>query len=73
MPEEPLVPSMRHAVELLAYSPQQAAEALGTTRQTIYNLIRRGELRRFKIASLTRIPAADVHALVGYEPPAGDA
>jgi excisionase family DNA binding protein len=51
----------------LAYTPQQAADAIGVTRQTIYNLIERGDLRRFKVGRCTRIPAADVHALVGYE------
>ncbi len=52
----------------IAYSPAQAAEALGVTRQTVHNLINRGELRRFKVGAATRIPIADVHALVGFEP-----
>ena len=57
----------------IAYSPAGAAEVLGVTRQTVHALIRRGELRRFKVGRSTRIPAADVHALVGYEAPSGDA
>lgn len=58
------------------YTIPEAADFLKVTRQTVYNLINRGELRRFKVGRSTRIPAADVHALVGYEPeqaaPAGD-
>jgi excisionase family DNA binding protein len=46
-------------------TPAEAAEALGVTRQTIYALIDRGELRRFKVGRLTRIPVADVLGLVG--------
>jgi excisionase family DNA binding protein len=57
----------------IAYSPQEAADLFGCSRQTIHALINRGELRRFKVGRLTRIPAADVHALVGYEPPVGAA
>lgn len=57
----------RASVPRLAYSPAEAAEALGVTRQTIYNLIARGQLRRFHVGTCARIPAADVHALVGFE------
>ena len=52
----------------IAYSPSEAAEILGCSRQTAHALINRGQLRRYKVGRLTRIPAADVHALVGYEP-----
>lgn len=51
----------------VAYSPAEAAEVLGVTRQTIYNLIDRGELRRFKVGRLTRIPRADVLGLIGCD------
>ncbi len=51
----------------VVYSPTEAAEALGVTRQTIYALIDRGELRRFKVGRCARIPAADVLGLVGGE------
>lgn len=53
--------------ERIALSPAQAAELLGVARQTVYALIERGELRRFKVGRCTRVPAADVHALVGYD------
>lgn len=48
-----------------ALSPAEAADILGVTRQTIYNLIERGQLRRFKVGRLTRIPTGDVLALIG--------
>lgn len=57
----------------IAFSPKEAAELLDVTRQTIHALINKGTLRRFKVGSTTRIPAADVYALVGYEPHVGAA
>jgi excisionase family DNA binding protein len=56
-----------HASEItpLALSPAEAAEVLRVTRQTVYNLIDRGQLRRFKVGRLTRIPTDDVLALIG--------
>ncbi len=53
--------------ERLVYSPAEAAEALGVTRQTIYQLIARGELRRCHVGRSARIPAADIHRLAGYD------
>lgn len=47
----------------------EAAEYLKVTRQTVHTLINRGDLRRFKVGRCTRIPAADVYALVGQEVP----
>ena len=63
-----LAPTANAPVHPIAYSPQQAADALGVTRQTINNLMNRGDLRRYKVGRSTRIPKADVHALVGFEP-----
>ncbi len=65
MPEADLAPAARAAVERLAYSPSEAAQALGCTRQTVHALINRGQLRRFKVGTLTKIPVGDVLALVG--------
>jgi excisionase family DNA binding protein len=64
-----LAPAARDAIERIAYSPAEAAEALGVTRQHVYHLIERGELRRFHVGRCARIPVADVLALVGGEPP----
>lgn len=52
-------------IRRMAMSPAEAADALGVTRVTIYRLIERGQLRRFKVGRLSRIPIADVLALVG--------
>lgn len=71
MPESDLlVPTARAAVERLAYSPGEAAQAIGCTRQHIHNLINAGQLRRFKVGRLTRIPVGDVLGLVGGGPDA---
>jgi excisionase family DNA binding protein len=48
------------------YTPAEAAHALGCSRQTIYQFIARGELRRQHIGRAARIPAADIHRLAGY-------
>lgn len=47
----------------------EAAEYLKVTRQTVHHLINRGEIRRYKVGRCTRIPAADVYALVGQKAP----
>jgi len=49
----------------VAYSPSEAAAVLGVSRQTVYNLIQRGVLRRYKVGACTRLNAAEVHALIG--------
>ena len=54
-------PTMQTAI---AVSPAKAAEMLGVSRGTIYNLIQRGELRRSKIGRSTRILVADLVALI---------
>lgn len=55
--------------EQIALSPAQAAHVLGTTRQTVYALIKRGQVRSFKVGRLTRIPVSDVYGLVGQDAP----
>ncbi|CAN5787319.1 hypothetical protein BH18ACT2_BH18ACT2_08090 [soil metagenome] len=52
----------------IAYSTTDAAAELGVSRQTIYSLIDRGVLTRYKIGRATRLNAAQVRALVGGEP-----
>lgn len=48
-----------------------AAELCDVSRQHIYNLMARGELRRIQIPGSTsvRIPLEDVYALIGLEVP----
>ena len=52
------------AAQPLAYSPGEAARAIGCGRTTIYKLISAGQLRSRKIGSRTVIPAQDVHNLI---------
>lgn len=52
-------------VERIAYSPQEAADALGCTRAHIYALIHRGKLRAYKVGASTKLNVREVHALVG--------
>jgi excisionase family DNA binding protein len=49
----------------LALSPQEAADVLGVSRQTVYSLIDKGVLTRYKVGSSTRLNTAQVLALVG--------
>jgi excisionase family DNA binding protein len=51
-----------------ALSATEAAEALGVCRATIYNLLERGVLTRYKVGRATRLNAAEVRALVGGGP-----
>jgi excisionase family DNA binding protein len=53
----------------ICYTIAEVMKVLGVSRPTVDKLIREGKLRRFYIGTHVRIPAADVHALVGYEPP----
>jgi excisionase family DNA binding protein len=48
----------------LAYSPQAAADLLGISRATIYNLLERGELVAIKLGKCRRIPAAELTRLL---------
>jgi len=57
----------RHAsddLESLAVKPATAAQLLDCSRNTIYNLIARGELRASKVGGLTRIKVDDLRALL---------
>jgi excisionase family DNA binding protein len=42
--------------ERLALRPSEAAEAIGVCRQTVYALVRRGELPVLRIGTAVRIP-----------------
>jgi excisionase family DNA binding protein len=48
----------------LAYSPQEAADALGLCLNTIYSLIKEGKLPCVKINRRLLIPKADLEKLV---------
>ena len=51
----------------IAFTIDQAAEIWQCSRPTVYAAINRGEIRKYKIGRLTRIPAADVYALLGID------
>lgn len=54
----------------LAYSPAEAAEALGVGRSTIFDLMKDGKLRRVKIGAKTVIPRSSLEALLAETPDA---
>ena len=66
MAERRLTNSIRtlrfHAGEM---TQAELGERIGVTRQTVYNLIARGQLRRFHVGRSARVPVADVLALIG--------
>lgn len=51
-------------VERLAFSPAEAAEALGVSRQHVYHLIERGAIRAVKIGRSTRIALGELERLL---------
>jgi excisionase family DNA binding protein len=55
-------------IERLAYSPTEAAQALGCSRQTIYNRLDDGTLRAVKLGGRTLIPATVLAELLGGGP-----
>ncbi len=54
----------------LAYSPAEAAQALGIGRSTIFDLMKNGQLRRVKIGAKTVIPRSSLEALLAESPDA---
>lgn len=54
----------------LAYSPAEAAEALGVGRSTVFDLMKSGKLRRVKIGAKTVIPRSSLEALLAETPDA---
>jgi len=42
------------------HSPAQVAELLGVTRETIYNVIKSGDLKSYKIGRLRRISSTQI-------------
>ncbi len=49
----------------LAYSPTELSQALGVSRQHIFNLIRRGEIQSTRLGTARRISAKEVARLLG--------
>lgn len=59
---------MKSASEPIAYSPLQAAEALGISREHVYLAVRIGHLRAYKIGVRTKILRDDLVAWVRQQP-----
>jgi excisionase family DNA binding protein len=54
----------------MTYTAAQAAKALGISRNSVYELLRRGELRSVRIGHRLIIPKAAIAELVGDGEPA---
>jgi excisionase family DNA binding protein len=59
------VPPTVPVVKRFAYSPAEAAAAIGVTRKHIYTLINRGELRSTLIGRARRIPCTELERIAG--------
>ena len=60
-----IFPAVKDGSSPAAIAPQLAADYLSVSKQTIYRLITAGSIRAFKIGRSTRIPVADLDALIG--------
>jgi excisionase family DNA binding protein len=49
----------------LAYSMRELADGFDVSEKTIYNRIKDGQIRSFKLGNLTRISAVEVARLLG--------
>lgn len=61
-----------HVAERLAYSPAEAAEALGLSRPTLYTLLHRADFPSFKVGSRTLISAEGLRAWVRRQVEGGE-
>lgn len=58
-------------VEKLTYRPEEAAEALGVSRTTIYKEIQAGRVRTFKYGAATLIRRSELERLIDQLDPQG--
>lgn len=56
-----------------SYRVGEAANALRVSRQTIYNLCRRGQLRYVTLGSIRLIPASEIDRILSHTADMGDA
>lgn len=54
----------------IAYSPEEAAEAMSLGVSTIYAMMAEGRLRRVKVGRRTLIPRSSLEAILVQEPDA---
>ncbi len=63
-PRQPEPEDSHPRVERLAYSPEEAAEALGVSRHLVYNLLRTGQLRSRKAGNRRLIGLSQIQAFL---------
>lgn len=56
---------MKHRITM---RPNEVAGLLGVTRQHVYNLVGRGDLRLVRSGGASLIPVVDVYAHLGLDP-----
>lgn len=59
-------------VEKLAYSPAEAAQALGISRPMVYELMKRDDFKSFKIGTRTLIPANNLREWIAQQVERGE-
>jgi excisionase family DNA binding protein len=50
--------------ECLLLSPREVAEKIGVSRETVYSLIKKGEIPHCKLGGSVRVPASALHAVI---------
>lgn len=73
MTPNPQEPHKTDRVERLSYRIPEVAEALAVSVATVWRVIKRGELRTFKIGSATLVSAEDLRAMIARAQGLGDA
>lgn len=58
-------------VEKLTYRPEEAAEAIGVSRTTIYKEIQAGKIKTFKYGAATLIRRTELERLIDQLDPQG--
>ncbi len=56
------------SIKRVLYRPLEAAEAMGTSKTTIYDMVARGELSAVRIGKSIRIPVAGIDEWLRRQP-----
>jgi excisionase family DNA binding protein len=59
-----LIAATSGPTERLAYSPSEAAEALGVSKPTVYKLLHNGQLRSIMVGNRRLIPRTGIEAFL---------
>ncbi|MBT1279310.1 helix-turn-helix domain-containing protein [Thermoanaerobacter sp. CM-CNRG TB177] len=49
------------------YTPEELAELLKVSRETVYNWLRSGKLKGIKVVNFWRIPESELNRLLGLD------